>query len=65
MVRDGARGTIFRRKRGEPSVPLYQLVPMVRLSPELEFRETATRTVNAVFADNFTRAFDRAIRTAR
>lgn len=62
--RPGGRGTIFRRHRGE-IVPLYQLVPYVRITPELEFIETAERVVAEKWADNFVDAFDRAIRTAR
>lgn len=63
--RPGGRGTIFQRKRGGDVVPLYQLVPRVSLPPDLEFVETATKTVAREWDDQFARAFDFAIRTAR
>lgn len=62
--RPGGRGTIFRRHGGEV-VPLYQLVPRVSITPELEFIDTAERVVGEKWAPNFVEAFDRAIRTAR
>lgn len=50
---------------GDRIVPLYWLVPSVPLPPDLEFVETAKKTVDEKFDDHFTRAFDLAIRTAR
>lgn len=64
VERGGGRGTIFRRKGGE-IVPLYHLVPLVRIEPELEFHRTAEKTVQERWATNFVAAFDQAIRTAR
>lgn len=63
--RPGGRGTIFQRQRGGDVVPLYQLVPRVSLPPDLEFVETATKTVNREWDEQFARAFDSAIKTAR
>ncbi len=60
----GGRGTIFRRVNGE-LVPLYQLVPSVRIDPELRFHEIARETVTKRWEANFTKAFDSAMRTAR
>jgi hypothetical protein len=50
---------------GDRIVPLYHLVPSVSLPPDLEFVDTAEKTVTENWPDNFTRSFDRAIRTAR
>lgn len=61
----GGRGTIFLRQRGGDLVALYQLVPFVRISPDLEFIETAQKTVDRTWADNFSRAFDAAVGSAR
>lgn len=58
------RGTIFQRD-GDTVVALYQLVPQVRIEPELEFVKTAERVVEERWAENFTRAFDRAIGLGR
>lgn len=63
--RPGGRGTIFRRERSGAVVVLYQLVPRVRIDPELEFIDTAKRVVNERWEPNFLDAFDFAIRTAR
>lgn len=60
----GGRGTIFMREGGEIK-PLYQLVPRVRIDPDLEFVGTAEKTVDKRWQANFTRAFDRAIGIGR
>lgn len=68
--RPGGRGTLFQ---ADPSwsgkvpglKPLYQLVPRVRIEPELEFVRTAKKTVDERWQANFTESFDQAIRTAR
>ena len=60
----GGRGTIFMRD-GDELRALYQLVPRVKIRPELEFVKTATATVKSQWTPNFRAAFDRAIRTAR
>ena len=59
--------TIFfdERAHGGKIIPLYQLVPSVKIRPELDFIENATRTVNREWVDQFSAAFDRATRTAR
>lgn len=57
--------TIFFVEPGNGILPLYQLVPRVSLPPDLEFVETAEKTVQQKFDENFTRSFDQAIRTAR
>jgi len=57
-------GTIFMRSGGEVKA-LYQLVPRVRIRPELDFEVTARRTVGGRWVRNWTVAFDRAMRTAR
>lgn len=62
--RPGGRGTIFLRD-DEGLVPLYQLVPLVRIRPELEFVRHGKAAVATQWAPNFTAAFDRAMRTAR
>ena len=62
--RPGGKGTIFLRD-GDVLRPLYQLVPRVKIDPNLEFIETAERVVPEKWPENFVRAFDRAIRTAR
>lgn len=50
---------------GDRIVPLYWLVPRVRIRPELNFVANAQRTVTQRFNDNFATAFDRAMNTAR
>ena len=72
--RDGFRAFITERAGGKRAiffdegdriVPLYWLVPSVDIEPELEFVDTATKTVNRVWEREFVSAFDRATRTAR
>lgn len=71
LVRSSSgRGTIFRyvpgrRGRDGPGIPLYFLVPRVTIDPNLEFVDTAQKTINERWVPNFTRAFDFALRTAR
>ena len=60
----GGKGTIFERD-GAELLPLYQLVPRVRISPDLQFVDTANKTVNAEWVNQFGIAFDRATKTAR
>lgn len=62
--RPGGRGTIFQRT-DEGLVPLYQLVPVVRIRPELRFIENAGQAIDREWVRQFTAAFDRATRTAR
>ncbi len=61
--RPGGRGTIFRRV-GRDVFAMYQLVPRVRIDPELKFVETARRVVRSRWEAEFTRAFDQAMATA-
>ena len=61
--RPGGRGTIFRRV-GADVFALYQLVPRVRINPELKFVDTARRVVMTRWATEFTRAFDQAMASA-
>lgn len=71
--RPGGKGVILQRHGGmaattghDPNVrPLYFLVPYVRITPELEFVETAKKTIERRWPENFREAFDRALRTAR
>jgi hypothetical protein len=72
--RDGFRAFITERAGGKRAiffdegdriVPLYWLVPSVDIEPELEFVDTAVKTVNRVWEREFVSAFDRATRTAR
>lgn len=64
MIRQpGGRGTIFRRVGGDVFA-LYQLVPRVKINPELKFVATARRVVMTRWATEFTRAFDQAIATS-
>ena len=72
--RDGYRAFITERASGKRAiyfdegdriVPLYWLVPSVDIEPELEFVDTAVKTVNRVWEREFVSAFDRATRTAR
>lgn len=58
------RGTIFLRK-GNDLVILYQLVPRVKIDPELDFVATAERTIRDRWAVNFTGFFNAATRTVR
>ena len=65
-TRKGRRAIWFdERGQGGRMVPLYWLVPRVKIKPELEFQDTAERVINDVWAENFVAAFDRAIKTAR
>lgn len=59
-----SRGTIYLRK-GDDLVTLYQLVPRVKIDPELNFESTARRTIQERWAVNFTGFFDSAARAAR
>jgi hypothetical protein len=66
--KNGRRAIYFEEPRdGMPGkiLPLYWLVEKVPIEPDLDFVKTANRTVDEVWAPNFTAAFDRAIRTAR
>jgi len=58
---DGVR----RNLRDASLVPLYQLVPSVPIEPELNFVETAQRTIQDRWAVNFTGFFDSTVRQVR
>lgn len=62
--RKGNKGTIFFVE-GEKIVPLYQLVPRVRIEPDLQFIDTANQVVSDRWQGEFVSAFDRATLTAR
>lgn len=59
--------TIFfdERAHGGKVVPLYQLVPRVKIEPELHFVRNAGTTIRDRWAVNFTRSFDSAAMGAR
>ena len=59
-----ARGTIYRRV-GDELVTLYQLVPRVKIEPDLRFVDTARDTIQARWAVNFTGFFDSAVRKGK
>ena len=64
ILKPGGRGTIFERD-GDEILALYQFKPRVSITPDLQFIENATKTVDKRFGVHFSTAFDRAVRTAR
>ena len=64
--RPGGRGMIIHRfgPAGGDTEVWYQLVPRVRIRPELEFVETARRTVKARWAGEFARAWHETVMSA-
>lgn len=69
LIEEGqTRGGVFQRVgRGSSSQirTLFLFTPRVPIEPELDFRENAAKTIQEEFRDNFRRAFDRAVFTAR
>jgi len=58
-------GVIYRRERRGGTTPLYVLVPSVPLEPDLRFVETIQRTATRVYAEEYRKAWEHALRTAR
>jgi hypothetical protein len=58
-------GVIYRRERRGGTTPLYVLVPSVPITPDLRFVETIQATATRVYADEYRRAWETALRTAR
>lgn len=60
----GGRGVIFQQT-SSGLTPLYFLVPVVRIKPELHFGANAQRVFDENYEVYFVRAFDEAARSAR
>lgn len=60
----GGRGVLLERDEDDLT-PLYIFVPSVPLTPGLRFFQTAEEVVEKRFPLNFSKAFDKAIRSAR
>jgi len=61
----GTTGVIYRRKARGGTVPLYVLVASVPLEPELRFVATIQATAAKVYADEYRKAWEHALRTAK
>lgn len=61
VKKSGKGRAIYFQEHDGKILPLYWLVPRVKIEPDLRFVKTAERTVNERWRANFTRSFDRAI----
>jgi hypothetical protein len=61
---DGS-GLILQRFRRKGVFALYRLVHRVDIDPDLRFVPTSSQLIDRMWADNFVRRFDAAMRTAR